>query len=109
MVIPDRGDIAYLDFRPQSAHEQSGRRPALVLSPYSYNAKTKLPFVIPISSKDKGFPLHIQLQGTTKIQGFALIEHLRSVDFAARNGDVVDRVDTQTVDSVLAILQAVFE
>ncbi|MCI0342151.1 MAG: type II toxin-antitoxin system PemK/MazF family toxin, partial [Planctomycetales bacterium] len=37
--VPDRGDIVWLDFSPQSGHEQAGHRPALVLSPASYNGR----------------------------------------------------------------------
>ena len=31
--IPERGDIVWLNFDPQSGHEQKGKRPAIVLSP----------------------------------------------------------------------------
>ena len=36
------GDVVWLEFDPQAGHEQAGHRPALVLSPASYNAKTRL-------------------------------------------------------------------
>ena len=40
--VPDAGNIVWLEFDPQAGHEQSGHRPALVLSPKTYNAKTSL-------------------------------------------------------------------
>lgn len=40
--IPDSMDIVWLDFNPQSGHEQKGKRPALVLSPKKYNEKSSL-------------------------------------------------------------------
>jgi len=30
---PERGDIVWLNFNPQSGHEQKGKRPAIVISP----------------------------------------------------------------------------
>ena len=35
--ILDVGDIVWINFTPQSGHEQAGRRPAVVLSPKNYN------------------------------------------------------------------------
>lgn len=40
--VPDKGDIVWLSSNPQAGHEQSGRRPALVISPQEYNGKTDL-------------------------------------------------------------------
>jgi len=38
--VPKRGDLIWLTFQPQADHEQSGRRPALVVSPAAYNSMT---------------------------------------------------------------------
>jgi mRNA interferase MazF len=48
--VPDAGDLIWLTFDPQRGREQSGRRPALVLSPAAYNAKTGLALVCPVTS-----------------------------------------------------------
>jgi mRNA interferase MazF len=45
--IPDSGDIVWIMFNPQAGHEQAGRRPALVLSPKSYNGKVGLAILCP--------------------------------------------------------------
>jgi mRNA interferase MazF len=37
--VPERGDIVWLDFNPQTGHEQKGKRPAIVISPKEYNEK----------------------------------------------------------------------
>jgi mRNA interferase MazF len=37
--VPEVGDTARLNFTPHAGHEQAGHRPALVLSPASYNDK----------------------------------------------------------------------
>ncbi len=49
--LPDRGDAIWLEFDPQSGREQAGRRPALVLSPSSYNRKSGLALVCPVTSQ----------------------------------------------------------
>lgn len=40
--VPDAGDIVWVSFNPQTGREQAGHRPAVVLSPAAYNAKTSL-------------------------------------------------------------------
>ena len=54
--IPDRGDIVWLVFNPQTGREHSGKRPALVISPKAYNAKVGLAIFCPITTKKKGYP-----------------------------------------------------
>lgn len=49
--VPDRGDVVWLSFDPQSGREQAGRRPALVLSPRAYNQRTSLAILCPITSR----------------------------------------------------------
>src|SRR5258708_2512644 len=45
--VPDAGDLIWLDFTPQAGREQAGPRPAVVLSPRSYNERTSLAVVCP--------------------------------------------------------------
>ncbi|NDD15328.1 MAG: toxin MazF, partial [Betaproteobacteria bacterium] len=40
--VPDAGHVVWLEFDPQAGHEQAGHRPALVISPASYNRKSGL-------------------------------------------------------------------
>jgi mRNA interferase MazF len=58
--VPDRGDLVWLQFDPQVGHEQAGRRPALVLSPRSYNAASGLALLCPITSRI-GYPFRVLL------------------------------------------------
>ncbi len=53
--IPDAGDIVWLEFDPQAGREQAGLRPALILSPASYNDKVSLAVCCPLSTKVKPF------------------------------------------------------
>ncbi|MBP7654730.1 type II toxin-antitoxin system PemK/MazF family toxin, partial [Candidatus Dependentiae bacterium] len=57
--IPTRGDIVWLDFDPQTGHEQAGHRPALVISPKEYNEKVGLALFCPITSQTKKYPFEV--------------------------------------------------
>ena len=57
--IPERGDIVWITMNPTVGHEQSGRRPALVLSPAAYNGKVGLAILCPITSQVKGYPFDV--------------------------------------------------
>jgi len=59
--VPDAGDLIWLTFDPQAGHEQAGRRPALVLSPKSYNQRSGLALICPVTSQIKGYSFEVQL------------------------------------------------
>ena len=107
MEVPDRGDLVWLEFSPQAGHEQAGRRPALVLSPRIFNDRTGLAFVCPITSKAKGRGFEVRLPDGLGVSGVILVEHLRSLDWQARNAAPIGRVDNDTMDEVLGRLRAV--
>ena len=70
--IPDRGDLVWLQFNPQSEHEQSGKRPAIVLSPVQYNKKVGLALFCPVTSKAKGYPFEVVIPQNLLIEGVIL-------------------------------------
>ena len=61
--VPDAGDIVWLNFDPQTGHEQAGHRPALVLSPAAYNAKTRLMVCCPMTTQIKNYPFEVAIAG----------------------------------------------
>jgi mRNA interferase MazF len=81
---PKQGEIVWVDFDPQSGHEQAGRRPALVLSHTAYNQKLKRAFVCPITSKVKGYPFEVRVK-TATIDGVVLSDHFKNIDWTSRN------------------------
>ena len=85
--MPERGDIVWLSFDPQAGHEQAGRRPALILSPSSYNRSSGLALVVPITSHVKGYPFEVPLPTGLAVSGVVLADHLKSVDWRARNAE----------------------
>lgn len=70
--VPERGDFVWIDFDPQVGHEQGKRRPALVLSPVSYNQATRLALFCPVTSKVKGFSYEVSVTGTERVDGVVL-------------------------------------
>ena len=81
---PDRGDLVWLTFDPQAGHEQAGRRPAVVLSPVSYNRKAGLAVFVPITSRVKGYPFEVVIPPGLEIGGVVLADQLKSLDWRAR-------------------------
>ena len=67
--VPDRGDLVWITQAPQAGHEQAGRRPALVLSPASYNGKVGLALVCPVTSQVKGYPFEVPLPEGLPVSG----------------------------------------
>lgn len=82
--VPDAGDLVWLTFDPQAGHEQRGRRPALILSPRSYNAKSGLVIACPITSHAKGYPFEVALPMAGAVQGVILADHVKNLDWSAR-------------------------
>ena len=78
---PQRGDIVWLNFNPQIGREQTGRRPAVVLSPGSYNGKVGLLLACPITSQVKGYPFEVAIPPGLKIRGVVLSDQVKSLDW----------------------------
>ncbi len=103
--IPDRGDLIWISFSPQAGHEQAGRRPALVLSPRSYNAKVALALFCPVTNQAKGYPFEVVLPAGLAISGVVLADHVKSLDWQARRADYADTVPASVVDEVIKKLE----
>jgi mRNA interferase MazF len=99
--VPDRGDLAYLNFNPQSGHEQAGRRPAIVLSPQAFNQATGFAVVSPITNQKKNYPFEVELPVGLLITGVVLADQVKSLDWLARNIDIVDKAPSHVVQEVL--------
>jgi mRNA interferase MazF len=101
--VPERGDIVWLQFNPQSGHEQTGHRPALVLSPREYNKRVGLALFCPITSKVKGYPFEVSVS-VKSIKGVILSDQVKSLDWQAREAKLVARVSEDILAEVMAKL-----
>ena len=107
--IPEQGDIVYLNLEPTKGHEQSGIRPAVVISNNVFNINTKMAIVCPITSNDKEFPTHYKLEDTTKIHGSVLCEHIRSIDYEFRKLKFIEKLSNNDYISIITLMNACIE
>ncbi len=99
--VPQRGDVVWISLNPQTGHEQAGRRPALVVSPGSYNAKSGLALLCPITSHVKGYPFEVVLPVGLPLAGAVLCDQVKSLDWRVREADPVCALPKETVTDVL--------
>lgn len=102
--VPDSGDFIWLSFDPQAGREQAGRRPALVLSPKIYNAKSGLALTCPVTNQVKGYPFEVAVPDGVGTTGVILADHLKSVDWKARQAAPLGRCAEDVMDEVRARL-----
>lgn len=97
--VPSRGDVVWIDFDPTLGHEQSGRRPAVVISPEKYNKMSGQAIFCPITSKTKGYVFEVPFTGK-KIKGAVLTDQLRTMDFNERNIVFIEKVAKEVYGTV---------
>jgi mRNA interferase MazF len=81
---PAAGDLVWIGLDPRVGREQSGRRPALVVSPAAFWQATRFAIVCPIISRVRRFPTSAVLPEGLPIGGEVLTSHVRSIDTLAR-------------------------
>ena len=101
LPIPDRGDIVWIDFSPTKGHEQSGLRPAVVVSSQQYNSFSGLVLVCPMTSKRKDYFFEVATQGP-KGKSFVLSDQIRSFDIKERIKKITGKVDLIEINEILA-------
>lgn len=103
--VPERGDAVWLDFSPQTGHEQAGRRPALVLSPFAYNRKVGLALFCPITSRVQGYPFEVAIPAVEKVSGVVLSDQVKSLDWRKRRAELIAKLPDDTLDDVIKKLK----
>jgi mRNA interferase MazF len=98
---PKRGDVVRISFNPQAGHEQAGHRPALVLSPQSYNRKVGLAILCPLTTQVKGYPFEVRVPDGLKASGAILSDQVKSMDWRARKASLLCSLPDTTVRQVL--------
>lgn len=99
--ILNRGDIVWITFNPQAGQEQAGRRPALVLSPSTYNGKVGLAILCPITNQIKNYPFEVRIPDGLKISGVILSDQVKSLDWRIRQAEFVCKLPDSSLDEVL--------
>ena len=104
--VPKCGDVVWITLNPQAGHEQAGRRPAVVLSPQTYNSKVGLAILCPITNQVKGYPFEVLLPAGLPIAGAILSDQVKSLDWHARNAELICTLPDEAISEILQKLSA---
>ena len=104
--FPRRGDIVWIDMNPRIGHEQSGRRPPVIISPESYNRRVGLAVFCPITNQIKNYPFEVILPKGQIITGAVLCDQLKNLDWKARKSEFIESLDVQTVDRIRVLARS---
>jgi len=99
--VPQCGDVVWINLNPQAGHEQAGRRPAAVLSPGNYNRKTGMAILCPLTSQIKGYPFEVLIPPELPVAGAILSDQVKSLDWRARNAELICSLPHETISEVL--------
>ena len=104
--VPRKGDFVAVAFDPQSGHEQSGRRPALVISNDLFNRHTGLCIACPVTNSRRDYPFHVSIPDGGEVTGVVMVEQVKSLDFRSRKVKRIADAPELVLQEVLSILDA---
>jgi mRNA interferase MazF len=99
--VPRCGDVVWISLNPQAGHEQAGRRPAVVLSPQSYNNKVGLAILCPITRQPKGYPFEVLLPAGLPVAGAILSDQIKSLDWRTRHAKLICTLPAEIISETL--------
>ena len=106
-----RGEVWQVNLNPTQSHEQSGIRPALIVSEDTFNnGPADLVIVVPITSVGKGIPFHVEIkppEGGLTMRSFIKCEEIRCVSkqrLSQRLGEVSKRTIENVEDRIKIVL-----
>ena len=87
--VPDRGDIIWIDFDPQTGREMKSRHPMLVLSPRIVNDPTNIVIGLPMSSQSYNAtnPFAVALQAEDGSIGYIITNQPKSFNWRRRRAE----------------------
>ncbi len=107
--IPLKGDILKLSFDPQTGHEQSGWRPGLVISNYTFNKAAGFAVVCPITNTNRRYPFHAVLPDNLPVTGVVMVDQVKSLDYKKRNAEYMTSIPLMFLKEVMALHEAIFQ
>jgi mRNA interferase MazF len=102
--VPDAGDVVWLSFDPQVGREQAGHRPAVVLSPAVYNAKTSLMVCCPMTTQIKNYPFEVVISAANP--SVVLADQVESLDWRKRRARRKGAISADELAEVRAKIRA---
>jgi len=107
--VPDRGDVIWINLNPQAGHEQAGRHPALVLSPFAYNQKIGMAILCPITRQIKGYPFEVGIPSEYKMYGVVLADQVKCLDWKVREIEYICKLPLEVTIDVLKKLNTLIK
>jgi mRNA interferase MazF len=104
-----RGDIVWADLDPAKGHEQSGRRPVLVLSHQIFNEKSGTVIGMAVTSQEPkaGFPLTFGLSDEKLPKlSWVKISQIRTLS-VERIGGKIGKASSDELDKILEGLEEI--
>jgi mRNA interferase MazF len=102
--VPDTGDIVWISFSLQAGHAPAGHRPAVVLSPDAYNAKTNRMGCCPLTTHIKSYPFEVVVAGENP--SAVLTEQVKSLDWRTRRAKRKGTISRSELAEVRAKIRA---
>ena len=106
---PDANEFIWLQFTPQAGHEQAMRRAALVLSPRSYNSRSGLCVVCPITNQSKGYPFEVALPPGFAVSGVVLSDQIKSLSWSHRGSEFICKAPSGVAAEARARIKALIQ
>jgi mRNA interferase MazF len=84
--VPDRGELIWIDFNPQSGREMRDLHPMLVLSPMKFNERTGIVIGLPMTTAEynETNPFAVKFQGPKGKISYVLAHQPKSFDWRQR-------------------------
>jgi len=102
----NQGDLISINFTPAKGREQSGERPALVISNTKYNKRSGFVLACPITRTKKALNIRVPLDDRTKTQGDILCEQVRIIDLTERPYRVIESAPQNILHEVYKVINA---
>jgi mRNA interferase MazF len=106
--VLEQGDVIEVDFTPSVGHEPAKLRPAIIVSGYGFNSRSSLVMVVPVSTIDNGYPLHVKV-GAGEVSGFACVEGMRTLDVIQRGYKFLGYLDDATMRTIMTNIRGILD
>jgi mRNA interferase MazF len=105
--VPARGDFVRVVLDPRIGREQSGGRPALVISERTFNEVTGYIFAAPITGTPLGWPFEVPIPPGGKVEGVVLADQTKSIDYVARHVRFLAKAPDGLVHAVIDLVTTI--
>lgn len=102
--LPDAGDIIWVHFNLPPGSTAQDHKPAVVISPATYNKKSGLIVACAITSTPKGYPFEVALAATSGHA--ALADQVKSLDWTRTKISHQGKINPVELTDIRAKLQA---